>query len=77
MVMSNNSNTTMDLEFHINGSNSNNILVPYQSATGSSYNQVSGTCIIECAKNDYLQFRVNNGSIYSGRHSAQCFALLG
>jgi hypothetical protein len=42
MVMSNNNNTTMDLEFHINGSNSNNILVPYQAATGGQYNQVIG-----------------------------------
>ena len=77
MAMTNNSNDTMDIELRKNGSNANNILVPYQAATGGSYNQVSGTCIIECAKNDYLQFKVNNGSIYSGRHSAQCFALLG
>tara|TARA_B100000123_G_C25691524_1_gene411034 strand:- start:642 stop:1163 length:522 start_codon:yes stop_codon:yes gene_type:complete len=77
MAMTNNSNDTMDIELRKNGSNANNILVPYQSNTGSNYNQVSGTCIIECSKNDYLQFRVNNGSIYSGRHSAQCFALLG
>ena len=77
MCMSNNSNTTMDIELRKNGSNANNILVPYQASTGGQYNQVSGTTIIECAKNDYLQFRVGNGSIYSGRHSAQCFALLG
>ena len=77
MVMSNNSNTTMDIELRKNGSNANNILVPYPASTGGQYNQVSGTTIIECAKNDYLQFRCGNGSVYSGRHSAQCFALIG
>ena len=77
MIMSSNSNTTMDIELRKNGANANNILVPYQAATGGQYNQVSGTTIIECAKNDYLQFRCGSGSVYSGRHSAQCFALLG
>jgi len=75
MVMSNNSNTQMDLELHINGSNANNILVPYQAATGGSYNQVSGSCIIDCAANAELQFKLNSGSIYSGRHSNITFAL--
>ena len=75
MVMSNNSNTTMDLEFHINGSNSNNILVPYQAATGGQYNQVSGSTIVSCAANAELQFKLNSGSIYGGRHSNMTFAL--
>ena len=75
MVMSNNSNTTMDLEFHINGSNSNNILVPYQAATGGSYNQVSGSTIVYCAANAQLRFKLNSGSIYGGRHSNMTFAL--
>ena len=76
MVMSNNSNTTMDLELHINGSNANNILVPYQAPTGGSYNQVSGSCILQCAANAELQFKLNSGSIYSGRHSNITFALI-
>ena len=76
MVMSNNSNTTMDLELHINGSNANNILVPYQAATGGQYNQVSGSCILQCAANAELQFKLNSGSIYSGRHSNITFALI-
>ena len=75
MVMSNNSNTVMDLELHINGSNANNILVPYQAATGGQYNQVSGSCILQCAANAELQFKLNSGSIYSGRHSNITFAL--
>ena len=75
MVMSNNSNTTMDLELHINGSNANNILVPYQASTGGQYNQVSGSCILQCAANAELQFKLNSGSIYSGRHSNITFAL--
>ena len=32
MIMSNNSNTTMDSELHKNSNNFNNILVPYQAA---------------------------------------------
>ena len=76
MVMSNNSNTTMDLELHINGSNANNILVPYQASTGGQYNQVSGSCILQCAANAELQFKLNSGSIYGGRHSNITFALL-
>ena len=75
MVMSNNSNQTMDLEFHINGSNSNNILVPYQEATGGSYNQVSGSAIVYCPANAELRFKLNSGSIYAGRHSNITFAL--
>ena len=75
MVMSNNSNTTMDLELHINGSNANNILVPYQASTGGQYNQVSGSCILQCAANAELQFKLNSGSIYGGRHSNITFAL--
>ena len=75
MVMSNNSNTTMDLELHINGSNANNILVPYQAATGGQYNQVSGSCILQCAANAELQFKLNSGNIYNGRHSNITFAL--
>ena len=75
MVMSNNSNTTMDLELHINGSNANNILVPYQAPTGGSYNQVSGSCILQCAANAELQFKLNSGNIYNGRHSNITFAL--
>ena len=75
MVMSNNSNTTMDLEFHINGSNSNNILVPYQEATGGNYNQVSGSAIVYCPANAELRFKLNSGSIYAGRHSNITFAL--
>ena len=67
----------MDLELHKNGSNANNILVPYNASTGGSYNQVSGTCIIQCAANDYLQFKLNSGSVYSGRHSNISFALFG
>ena len=77
MVMSNNNSQTMDLELHKNGSNANNILVPYNASTGGSYNQVSGTCIIQCAANDYLQFKLNSGSVYSGRHSNISFALFG
>ena len=76
MVMSNNSNTTMDLELHKNQSNASNILVPYQAATGGQYNQVSGSCIIQCAKDDELQFKLNSGSIYNGRHSNITFALI-
>ena len=76
MVMSNNSNTTMDLELHKNGSNAGNILVPYSAATGGSYNQAVGSCIIECSANDYLQFRLNSGSVYQGRHSNISFCLL-
>ena len=75
MVMSNNSNTTMDLELHINGSNANNILVPYQAATGGSYNQVSGSTIVSCPANAQLRFKLNSGSIYGGRHSNMTFAL--
>ena len=77
MVMSNNSDTTMDLELHINGSNANNILVPYQASTGGQYNQVSGSCILQCAESAELQFKLNSGSIYSGRHSNITFALIG
>ena len=76
MVMSNNSNTTMDLQLHKNGSNPGHILVPYQAATGGQYNQVSGSCIIECSANDYLTFRLNSGSVYAGRHSNITFCLL-
>ena len=76
MVMSSNSNTTMDLELHKNGSNASNILVPYSAATGGSYNQAVGSCIIQCAANDYLQFRLNSGSVYQGRHSNISFCLL-
>ena len=54
MVMSSNNDQTMDLELHKNGSNANNILVPYSAATGGSYNQAVGSCIIDCAANDYL-----------------------
>ena len=75
MVMSNNSNTTMDFEFHINGSNSNNILVPYQEATGGNYNQISGSTIVYCPANAQLRFKLNSGSIYNGRHSNMTFAL--
>ena len=76
MVMSNNSDTTMDLELHKNGSNASNILVPYSAATGGSYNQAVGSCIIECSANDYLQFKLNSGSVYQGRHSNISFCLL-
>ena len=75
MVMSNNSNTTMDLELHKNGSNAGNILVPYSAPTSGSYNQAVGSCIIECSANDYLQFKLNSGSVYQGRHSNITFAL--
>ena len=75
MVMSNNSNTTMDLEFHINGSNANNILVPYSAATGGSYNQAVGSTIVSCPANAQLRFKLNSGSIYGGRHSNMTFAL--
>jgi hypothetical protein len=75
MVMSNNNNQTMDLEFHINGSNSTNILVPYQDSTGGQYNQVSGSTIVSCPVNAQLRFKLNSGSIYSGRHSNMTFAL--
>ena len=76
MVMSNNSSTTMDFELHKNSNNFNNILVPYQADTGGSYNQVSGSCIIQCSANDILQFKLNSGSVYNGRHSNITFALL-
>ena len=76
MVMSNNSNTTMDLELHKNSSNASDILVPYQAATGGQYNQVSGSCILQCSANDILQFKLNSGSVYDGRHSNITFALL-
>ena len=59
MVMSNNSDTTMDLELHKNNSNASNILVPYQAATGNQYNQVSGTCIVQCSAGDDLRFKLN------------------
>ena len=75
MVMSNNNDQSMDLEFHINGSNSNNILVPYQAGTGGQYNQVSGSTIVECPVNAQLRFKLNSGSIYGGRHSNITFAL--
>ena len=75
MVMSNNSDTTMDLELHKNNSNASNILVPYQAATGNQYNQVSGTCIVQCSAGDDLRFKLNSGSIYGGRHSNITFAL--
>ena len=75
MVMSNNNNQTMDLEFHINGSNSTNILVPYQAATGGQYNQVSGSTIVSCPASAQLRFKLNSGDIYSGRHSNMTFAL--
>ena len=39
MVMSNNNSQTMDLELHKNGSNANNILVPYNASTGGAYIQ--------------------------------------
>ena len=75
MVMSNNNDQTMDLEFHINGSNSNNILVPYSAGTGGSYNQVVGSTIVSCPANAQLRFKLNSGSIYGGRHSNMTFAL--
>ena len=76
MVMSDNSNTTMDLELHKNGVNPNNILVPYSAATGGQYNQAVGSCIIGCSAGDYLQFKLNSGSVYAGRHSSISFCLL-
>jgi hypothetical protein len=76
MVMSNNSNTTMDLELRKNQINPNNILVPYSDATGGQYNQAVGSCIIDCAAGDYLQFKLNSGSVYQGRHSSISFCLL-
>ena len=76
MIMSNNSNTTMDFELHKNSNNFNNILVPYQANTGGAYNQVSGSCIIQCSANDILQFKLNSGSVYDGRHSNITFCLL-
>ena len=75
MAMTNNSNTQLDIELHKNGSNPNNILVPYNQS-GGIYNQVAGSCIIYCAANDYLQFKLNSGSIYNGRHGNVSFALL-
>ena len=75
MAMTNNSSTQIDIELHKNGSNPNNILVPYNQS-GGTYNQVVGSCIIYCAANDYLQFKLNSGSVYNGRHSNVSFALL-
>ena len=75
MAMTNNSSTQLDIELHKNGSNPNNILVPYNQS-GGTYNQVAGSCIIYCAANDYLQFKLNSGSVYNGRHGNVSFALL-
>ena len=75
MAMTNNSNTQLDIELHKNGGNPNNILVPYNQ-NGGVYNQVAGSCIIYCSANDYLQFKINSGSIYNGRHGNVSFALL-
>ena len=75
MAMTNNSSTQLDIELHKNGSNPNNILVPYNQS-GGTYNQVAGSCIIYCAANDYLQFKLNSGSVYNGRHGNASFALL-
>ena len=75
MAMTNNSSTQLDIELHKNGSNPNNILVPYNQS-GGTYNQVAGSCIIECSANDYLQFKLNSGSVYQGRHSNISFCLL-
>ena len=75
MAMTNNSSTQLDIELHKNGSNPNNILVPYNQS-GGVYNQVAGSCIIYCAANDYLQFKLNSGSVYNGRHGNVSFALL-
>jgi len=75
MAMTNNSSTQLDIELHKNGSNPNNILVPYNQS-GGIYNQVAGSCIIYCAANDYLQFKLNSGSVYNGRHGNVSFALL-
>ena len=80
MVMSAGTNAIMDVELRLNGS-TNNSLVPYQSATGGDYNQVSGMTVISCAANDTLGLRLSNGSIYgggsTGRHGAVVFRLLG
>ena len=80
--MSNNSNTTMDADLLKNGNigdgTNSNFFAPYQAPTGGSYNQISGSCILYCAAGDYLQFRLNSGSVYAGgggRHSHMTFAL--
>jgi hypothetical protein len=79
MIMSNGTDHTMDINLHVNGSYTNQ-LVPYQTGTGGSYNQVSGSTIIYCAANDNLRYYVNAGSVYggtSGRHSSAIFHLVG
>ena len=79
MAMTNGSDATLDIELQVNSVTSNT-LVPYQAATGGSYNQVSGMTIINVAANDTLSFKLNGGSIYGaggGRHSSAVFRLLG
>lgn len=69
--MSNNSNTTMDIEVKING-NQQNQLVPYENANGATLHQVSGSSVIGLSANDYLTVHVNTGSWYggtNGRHN--------
>jgi len=76
--MSNGSAATMDITVRINGSG-NNIMVPYQSDTGATYNQVSASNIFNLSASDYLSVWVNSGSIYgggNGRHGGFSVQLL-
>ena len=70
--MSFNTQTTMDLACRKNGSDYNG-LVPYsRNANGTQYHHLSGSALISCSENDYLQVFIGNGSMYGttgGRHS--------
>ena len=73
-----NSNNTLDIQLEVNG-NVQNALAPYNSASGGQHNQVSASAIIDLSANDYMHFRLNNGSFYAGttgRHGgASCFLI--
>ena len=78
MVMSS-SNTNVDISLRKNNAD-NDILNPYQQATGGLHNQVSGSAIVSASVNDTLEFYLGGGNIYGGsggRHTSATFHLLG
>jgi hypothetical protein len=78
--MTNNTNATIGYHIRVNGSDGSQ-MAPYQTATGASYNQASGNCILSLSAGDEVRLYNDNAELYggsgTGRHSNFCGYLVG